>query len=62
MTCASPFPIEYEWREFWSAVIGLLGFLSNKLDSLVTTGGVEHLSQQVGISGIFLVAIVLRAV
>lgn len=38
---------EYDWAELWRAVIGLLGFLSNKLDSLMTTGGVERLAQEV---------------
>ncbi|KIK70706.1 hypothetical protein GYMLUDRAFT_65921 [Collybiopsis luxurians FD-317 M1] len=35
--------LEYEWREFWSAILGLLRFLAAKLDSLYTTGGVEKL-------------------
>ncbi|KAE9398447.1 hypothetical protein BT96DRAFT_957569 [Gymnopus androsaceus JB14] len=33
----------YEWKELWSAILGLLGFLATKLDSLYTTGGVENL-------------------
>lgn len=38
---------EYDWQELWRSIIGLLDFLSNKLDSLVTTGGVERLAQEV---------------
>jgi hypothetical protein len=38
---------DHEWGELWRAVVGLLGFLSNKLDSLMTTGGVEKLAQEV---------------
>ncbi|KAJ7751293.1 hypothetical protein DFH07DRAFT_745670 [Mycena maculata] len=37
--------LEYTWQELWSALIGLLSFLSSKLDSLVTTGGVEQLAR-----------------
>ncbi|KAJ7103351.1 hypothetical protein B0H15DRAFT_811913 [Mycena belliarum] len=37
--------LEYSWGEFWSALIGLLNFLSSKLDSLTTTGGVEQLAR-----------------
>ncbi|KAJ7492450.1 hypothetical protein FB451DRAFT_1218339 [Mycena latifolia] len=37
--------LEYPWHELWSALIGLLGFLSSKLDSLTTTGGVEQLAR-----------------
>ncbi|KAF7303319.1 DUF1741 domain-containing protein [Mycena kentingensis (nom. inval.)] len=35
--------LEYSWQGLWSAVISLLAFLSSKLDSLTTTGGVERL-------------------
>ena len=35
--------IEYDWKEIWRSVIGLLGFLSNKIDSLITTGSIESL-------------------
>ncbi|KAJ7070877.1 hypothetical protein C8F01DRAFT_1108188 [Mycena amicta] len=35
--------LDYSWQELWSAIIDLLGFLSSKLDSLTTTGGVEQL-------------------
>ncbi|KAF9074812.1 hypothetical protein BDP27DRAFT_1380923 [Rhodocollybia butyracea] len=35
--------IEYHWKEFWSAILGLFEFLATKLDSLYTTGGVENL-------------------
>jgi hypothetical protein len=41
---------EYDWAELWRAVVGLLSFLSNKLDSLITTGGVEKLAQEVSAS------------
>ncbi|KAJ7361563.1 hypothetical protein DFH08DRAFT_844550 [Mycena albidolilacea] len=37
--------LEYSWQELWSALIGLLAFLSSKLDSLLTTGGVEQLAR-----------------
>ncbi|KAJ7631175.1 hypothetical protein FB45DRAFT_917728 [Roridomyces roridus] len=37
--------LEYTWQELWSALIGLLAFLSSKLDSLTTTGGVEQLAR-----------------
>lgn len=39
--------VEYDWLELWNAVIGLLGFLSGKLDRFVTTGGIERLVQEV---------------
>ncbi|KAH9937283.1 uncharacterized protein B0H18DRAFT_969928 [Fomitopsis serialis] len=35
--------LDYHWTELWRALIGLLDFLANKLDNLVTTGGVEQL-------------------
>ncbi|KAG2156639.1 uncharacterized protein EDB93DRAFT_1127654 [Suillus bovinus] len=38
--------LEYDWLELWKAIVDLLGFLSGKLDSLVTTGGIEHLVQE----------------
>jgi hypothetical protein len=38
--------LEYDWLELWKAVVDLLGFLSGKLDSLVTTGGIERLVQE----------------
>ncbi|KAJ7110039.1 hypothetical protein C8R44DRAFT_678676 [Mycena epipterygia] len=37
--------LEYPWQELWSALIGLLAFLSSKLESLTTTGGVELLAR-----------------
>jgi hypothetical protein len=43
---------EYDWVELWRAVVGLLSFLSNKLDSLITTGGVERLAQEVSVSSL----------
>ncbi|KAG1885479.1 hypothetical protein F4604DRAFT_103814 [Suillus subluteus] len=38
--------LEYDWLELWKAIVDLLGFLSGKLDSLVTTGGIERLVQE----------------
>ncbi|KAG2367783.1 hypothetical protein BDR07DRAFT_1469429 [Suillus spraguei] len=38
--------LEYDWLELWKAIVNLLGFLSGKLDSLVTTGGIEQLVQE----------------
>ncbi|KAH9942957.1 hypothetical protein B0H21DRAFT_779789 [Amylocystis lapponica] len=38
--------LEYHWQEFWRAMISLLDFLANKLDSLITTGGIEQLVQE----------------
>ncbi|KAG0707480.1 hypothetical protein DFH29DRAFT_627107 [Suillus ampliporus] len=38
--------LEYDWLELWKAVVGLLGFISGKLDSLITTGGIERLVQE----------------
>ncbi|KAK0481699.1 hypothetical protein IW261DRAFT_1562992 [Armillaria novae-zelandiae] len=38
--------LEYEWKELWSAILGLLHFLAAKLDNLVTTGGVEQLIRE----------------
>ncbi|KAK0233651.1 hypothetical protein IW262DRAFT_1452216 [Armillaria fumosa] len=38
--------LEYEWKELWSAILGLLHFLATKLDNLVTTGGVEQLIRE----------------
>ncbi|KAK0465598.1 uncharacterized protein EV420DRAFT_1515077 [Desarmillaria tabescens] len=38
--------LEYEWAEFWSAILGLLHFLATKVDNLVTTGGVEQLIRE----------------
>ncbi|KAJ7446477.1 hypothetical protein B0H11DRAFT_1745875 [Mycena galericulata] len=37
--------LDYSWQELWSALVGLLAFLSSKLDSLTTTGGVEQLAR-----------------
>lgn len=34
---------DYTWKELWSALLGLLHFLSSKLENLVSTGGVEQL-------------------
>ncbi|EGO31042.1 hypothetical protein SERLADRAFT_344288, partial [Serpula lacrymans var. lacrymans S7.9] len=38
--------VQYEWVELWTSIIGLLAFLSSKLDNLTTTGGVEQLIQE----------------
>ncbi|KAF9041727.1 hypothetical protein BDZ89DRAFT_1207601 [Hymenopellis radicata] len=38
--------LEYSWKEFWSALLGLLHFLATKIDSLLTTGGVEQLIRE----------------
>lgn len=46
---------EYSWQELWSALIGLLAFLSSKLDNLTTTGGVEQLARAVSPLGTALV-------
>ncbi|TFK30905.1 hypothetical protein FA15DRAFT_37443 [Coprinopsis marcescibilis] len=35
--------IEYAWKELWSSIFSTLSFVSSKLDSLVTTGGIEQL-------------------
>lgn len=40
--------LDYEWSEFWKAIIAVLAFLSSKLDHLTTTGGIENLIQEVG--------------
>ena len=37
----------YHWQGLWKAFVLLLDFLASKLDSLVTTGGVEQLAQEV---------------
>lgn len=38
--------MEYHWQELWKALIGLLDFLANKVDVLITTGGIEQLIQE----------------
>ncbi|CCM03132.1 uncharacterized protein FIBRA_05253 [Fibroporia radiculosa] len=38
--------LEYHWQDMWTALIGLLDFLSNKLDDLITTGGVEPIVRE----------------
>uniref|UniRef100_A0A0W0FAR2 Putative conserved protein UP6 n=1 Tax=Moniliophthora roreri TaxID=221103 RepID=A0A0W0FAR2_MONRR len=38
--------LEYEWKELWISVIGLLNFFATKLESLYTTGGVETLIRE----------------
>ncbi|KAJ7293157.1 hypothetical protein C8J57DRAFT_1268248 [Mycena rebaudengoi] len=37
--------LEYSWQELWNDLFGLLDFLSKRLDSLITTGGVEQLAR-----------------
>ncbi|KAF5384911.1 hypothetical protein D9615_001292 [Tricholomella constricta] len=37
---------DYQWKELWTAVVGLLDFLSTKIDSLDTTGGVEQIVRE----------------
>ncbi|KAJ3984581.1 hypothetical protein F5890DRAFT_1460981 [Lentinula detonsa] len=37
---------DYYWKEFWTSILALLGFLANKLDNLYTTGGVYNLVQE----------------
>ncbi|KAL0951542.1 hypothetical protein HGRIS_008226 [Hohenbuehelia grisea] len=39
------FRLDYHWRELWKAILALLDFLSAKLESLVTTGGIEQLTR-----------------
>ncbi|RDX51061.1 DUF1741-domain-containing protein [Lentinus brumalis] len=38
--------LPYHWQELWRSLMLLLDFLANKLDSLVTTGGVKQLSEE----------------
>ncbi|KAF9270606.1 hypothetical protein L218DRAFT_914759 [Marasmius fiardii PR-910] len=38
--------LEYEWKELWTSILGLLNFLTAKSDSLFTTGGVESLIRE----------------
>ncbi|KAH8835505.1 hypothetical protein DL96DRAFT_1702483 [Flagelloscypha sp. PMI_526] len=38
--------LEYHWKTFWDALIGLLQFLSSRLEDLATTGGVEILLRE----------------
>ncbi|KIK49428.1 hypothetical protein CY34DRAFT_69321 [Suillus luteus UH-Slu-Lm8-n1] len=46
MRLGEDIPPKYDWLELWKAVVDLLGFLSGKLDSLMTTGGIERLVQE----------------
>ncbi|KAJ2914267.1 hypothetical protein MD484_g6155, partial [Candolleomyces efflorescens] len=34
---------EYDWKELWISILGLLSFLAGKFDTLLTTGGVGQL-------------------
>ncbi|KAL0579453.1 glycine decarboxylase subunit P [Marasmius crinis-equi] len=38
--------MDYEWKEFWTAVLSVLTFFATKLDTLFTTGGVENLIRE----------------
>ncbi|KAJ7597517.1 hypothetical protein C8J56DRAFT_321871 [Mycena floridula] len=38
--------LEYEWKELFIAILGLLSFITTKLDSLVSTGGIELLLRE----------------
>ncbi|KAF8167628.1 hypothetical protein B0H34DRAFT_646029 [Crassisporium funariophilum] len=38
--------LDYDWTELWNAVIGLLNFVSTKLETLHTTGGIELLASE----------------
>jgi hypothetical protein len=38
---------DYDWRELWNSVIGLMNFLASKIETLHTTGGVELLTSEV---------------
>ncbi|KAG6837686.1 hypothetical protein H0H93_004962 [Arthromyces matolae] len=38
--------LEYEWKELWTALLGLLTFFTTKLDTLDTTGGVEQIVRE----------------
>ncbi|KAF7979433.1 hypothetical protein HWV62_42574 [Athelia sp. TMB] len=39
-----PMPSDYDWAELWRAIIGLLTFVSHKVDNLITTGSVAKLA------------------
>lgn len=39
--------LAYDWTELWDSIVGLLNFLSSKVDALHTTGGVELLASEV---------------
>ena len=47
--CADSGLAAYHWQELWRALVFLLDFLASKLDSLITTGGVEQLVQEVSV-------------
>jgi hypothetical protein len=38
---------DYHWAEFLKAVVGILGFVVNKNEGLITSGGLELLMRQV---------------
>jgi len=38
---------DYDWRELWNSVIGLMNFLVSKIETLHTTGGIELLASEV---------------
>ena len=39
---------EYHWTEFWRAVLGLLEFLTKKIDELQSAAGIRTLIKEVG--------------
>ncbi|KNZ76994.1 Chromatin structure-remodeling complex subunit rsc9 [Termitomyces sp. J132] len=41
-----PILLEYVWKDLWAALLGLLGFLTTKIDSLDTTAGVEQIVRE----------------
>ena len=51
MTRTTHCSIEYDWKDVWRSVIGLLGFLANKIDSFITTGGIKSLVLDVSSRG-----------
>lgn len=45
--------IEYHWQELWRALFGLLDFLANKMDSLITAGDIVGLVEEVSSMPLF---------
>ncbi|RXW24003.1 hypothetical protein EST38_g1841 [Candolleomyces aberdarensis] len=43
--------LEYDWKELWISVLGLLSFLAGKFDTLLTTGRVGQLIANLAIAG-----------
>lgn len=48
-TRAHIFTPEYHWTEFWRAVLGLLEFLTKKIDELQSAAGIRLLIKEVNI-------------